>query len=417
MPQRTRVKPTEVVIVPGNYKATDHAGNVTANITYNEKTFEQDESMIDTVDQNFAFRRAQGEIFNNLMIKNFSLNTRTLGDEKIKWPSSKATTEHSGRTMCYYRRTAPGTWSSPPADYFPLWATNLDNLLNQCKQQAIANIDRTPYAFLEDLFEAHKTLKLLANPMKESVILSNIFDKAYKRLLKKMSPAQAFSKAWLEVRYGWRPIMISTQNILLAAKDPRSSAPVRRTSRSLKKGKDSFTEVLVKTIGSGRTHTFTHSQRADYTASAGILYEIDNPLQNSGFTWKYGLRKKDVLPTLWNIMPYAFVVDWFLDINATIKGIQNLNDPHLNILASWVKYESNTNEDWYMSAFTPETGWTITGFTPTSESFTKRTIARVPWKPETADVLPPYKGATDLSSFKAIDLAAIAYNILTKKRA
>lgn len=118
-----------------------------------------------------------------------------------------------------------------------------------------------------------------------------------------------FSDMWLEGRYGWR----------LAYYDALSIAEaIEHSGRLFNRGWathsetiiDSGSKVLSGGAGSAKT-TWTFETK--YTVRAGTLFEVNlEKLPNIGISPAI---------TAWELIPYSFVVDWFIDVGDSIAAL------------------------------------------------------------------------------------------------
>lgn len=127
--------------------------------------------------------------------------------------------------------------------------------------------------------------------------------------------ARVAAGTWLEYSFGWTPLI---RDIDAAAKAlatdyslRREIVPVRgfgRDDRLLTSSSNEFQDIgtLKWMIHIRKTETVYVIYRG------GVLCEVDNPLlmraQNFGF------MPKDFVPTLWELIPYSFLVDYFTNI-------------------------------------------------------------------------------------------------------
>lgn len=130
---------------------------------------------------------------------------------------------------------------------------------------------------------------------------------------------KAVSQAWLELQYGWKPLLsdiygtaeffaeraLKRQQTIL---EERQSGKVKRTFY------DKYRLVNVDT-----NRIDIRDFRGDFEARShcSIKYVIDNPSHN--LAHKFGLTNPALLA--WELVPYSFVVDWFLPIGKYLEQI------------------------------------------------------------------------------------------------
>jgi len=141
------------------------------------------------------------------------------------------------------------------------------------------------------------------------------------RIRKKMrlAKSKALADNWLELQYGWKPLlndidgaMRSTANFLVQSDAIRE---VSASSKITTKGIAGVEDLLYPQLRIGYRNTTT-----DYVTRMGLRFRIDDHLKSylaqTGFTNPLNLG--------WELIPFSFVVDWFLPIG-----------PYLSCLNSW----------------------------------------------------------------------------------
>lgn len=124
------------------------------------------------------------------------------------------------------------------------------------------------------------------------------------------------SKRWLEGRYGWRPFIFDIMSMIEAAK----SRPVRFTARAkdVRSGTISqYNGTMSLYIGCGATgmHVDGTLYRRLRVGST-VDYHVDLGLDALSF----GLF--DILGTGWELIPYSFVIDWFINLGDQLQALQ-----------------------------------------------------------------------------------------------
>jgi hypothetical protein len=315
------------------------------------------EAMTDFVTPDFAKKIREGHIINNPCVYT-----------KTSTSSSRSAYAHYEDPGYEYEITGPLTrFRSSNASLPGFWDDldiNLDTQLEaKAKTSALANIDSTPYAFGEDALELRETVKFLKSPLGSLFNLSRNFKRQY-NLRKKVTRfsnykpnptalkileqtygkldkstlrlAQAHAGVWLNYRFAVSPLVRSCMDVLEAYSEELPVLPERLTSRGF--ANDSgYKEKLGWTYG-GRGYDISKSYESDVKAS--ILYEVSNPIRD----WRYrlGFRVKDWPTTIWQILPYSFMVDRLVNITDLSKGVINLVDPNVKILSACTRRKATT---------------------------------------------------------------------------
>jgi hypothetical protein len=234
------------------------------------------------------------------------------------------------------------------------------------------------------------------------------------KLKKKLTGKQRVNKVnelWLEGRYGWRPFIFDLKNIL-------DAQITEATSRLTKKGKipvwESDETILDTTyswnglqsklwrtikvqgwVGLGQTGDFR----------AGVM----NPLR------KFGLY--DLVGTGWELIPYSFVVDWFINVGAAAGAMQAyaLLDERVGWTTYHRKVTSTLRHEITVSGPVPYGAGTVTMV----ESYgnTADHYSLVEWnRLARTDFMPVIGARNRLDMLKVIDSAALLKNLWDKFR-
>jgi hypothetical protein len=199
--------------------------------------------------------------------------------------------------------------------------------------------------------EAAKTARMIARPFGSAAGIINRTLARYSSLLRKgLTVAAAFSNAWAEYRFGWKPVLYELEGIREAYVHGLNSheEPTRLVARASDRDIvwDSPNNLSVQNRGGLGTRIYlrsNYSHRA--TVSSGVLYELHDESLQSATARRMGIRLSDVPSTIWELVPYSFVVDRFLDIGDWLKAI--VPKPGVRFLGSWtttVDYQLNFHQ-------------------------------------------------------------------------
>lgn len=130
----------------------------------------------------------------------------------------------------------------------------------------------------------------------------------------------ALSGWWCEMRFGWRPLLASLQALVDALNDPTLGTMKRVTYRALEELNLSDTKVNTYAhSGLGwngpyecRTETSFHE-----TLRGGILLE-----RSSDLVKELGLELDQIPTAMWDLVPYSFIVDRFLNVGNYIRSLR-----------------------------------------------------------------------------------------------
>lgn len=348
------------------------------------------DSMSDVVTPGYHKIIASGGIVNNPMTR----TTIKISCDRVGSYYNKSNAGNESRVL------GPGSVTFrflqsfvPPG---PSTSVNVSNLQQQVAQAVLAGVDSTPYQFMEDVFEFHKTASFLRDPFSGAAELALKFNQRRRNLLRKGHDlVSATAGAWLTYRYALRPLVISITNALneynngvLARKmglnELGSFGSSRRTSRSFQSGHDRISGLYYSSPDPSNRAGFQRSKETTVEVHGGCLYEVRNPI--SSFAEVNGLRLKDLPPTLYNLIPYSWVLEHFVSVEKSIQGMINLADPNVNILAAWLTTDTHeVSSDQFVSR-------ELTGHTATINGDIRvtdvRTVQRSPFLPSFSDALP-----------------------------
>lgn len=181
---------------------------------------------------------------------------------------------------------------------------------------------------------------------KSSAILSDYFKQLNKmfRGNRMLERSKALGNAYLLTRYGVKPLISDISNLCLSINTMMGS--VLETSR----GKESSFSVETFNTSSNEASTFTITgtvtRTQTVTARAMVLSQYTRDRMDSA-----GLSVKNLLTLPWELIPYSFVVDWFVNVGDFIGAIT----PAIGVdqVGSSLTVTTETQDAW------KQTGWTL----------------------------------------------------------
>jgi hypothetical protein len=204
---------------------------------------------------------------------------------------------------------------------------SLRKLIEHAESNVAANI-------AQDVAQIGQTTRLIANTCKRLVKAVTALKKgnipgAVQALWSGHMPryhgkgpsiGKSIASNWLELQYGWKPLIQDVREGMEALKRLNSSSSplVRRVTASVTTKNYQKLPIMHRAISGLRAGTYTYEAktRAHYV----LRYKIDDKLKaflaQTGFTNPINLG--------WEIVPFSFVVDWFIPIG-----------PYLETLSSW----------------------------------------------------------------------------------
>lgn len=182
--------------------------------------------------------------------------------------------------------------------------------------------------------EALKTARMLTSPLNSiKSLLESMLRKRKKLIQKGLSLADASASAWLEFRYGWRPLFMDCADLFkgLAQSDRVPDVVLRARSRDTVTWFGSKTEEVFNN-GFFR-FTGTHELSYKSVCRAGIRYKIVDPSYGQFLDSTLGLGLEHVPETVWELVPFSFVADWFVNVGDWLKAV--IPNPHVHILSNY----------------------------------------------------------------------------------
>lgn len=267
----------------------------------------------------------------------------------------------------------------------------------------------------EMLSDFGRTVSMVRRPFKASLsLLDQMIRYKNKRLGKTAaSAAKATSDAWLEYRYGWKPLILDgeaaikeastfTGNLRQRRLVARSSVPFQRTISDTQRVEGGLPQVTAAEVIGTYRHTGS--------ASAGVVYEVKNRTTAEGLLAALGMRPSDMPATLWEVIPFSFVVDWFTNCGSWIRAVTP--SPDVTISGSWVttvhhwNISLNVQAEATLGPSYPYPAVTWKGLNGGSSNRTRTRIIRETNPPITE--APSFR-ATELSAAQLVDSLALTW--------
>lgn len=317
-------------------------GNYTAVNVYASGSSEE---MSDSNVQNFQSRRAKGEIFMNDMRLS-----------KVSYSSSSDTFEWKpvpSESWWGAKRTGDVCAASVVRLTKPTWYTGR---INDAKQHTLAKahskVAPSTMESLVTVVEAGKAARMVAAPFENSrTLLKKMLQRRLTLLQKGYTFVDAMKTAWLETRFGWKPILLDLENaeqafynnVLYDYKGPK-----RMVARSMYE----FTwdipgESYINTFGT--PHTNKRSGKGAAKVASGVLYTLDESDVVDFARRNQGLRLADVPSSIWELVPYSFVIDRFVAVGTWLKAI--VPKPGVTYLGSWTTVKEEFTEEHSITSF------------------------------------------------------------------
>lgn len=284
----------------------------------------------DTVTENFTERFRGGEIINNDFLSEditleepigyFKHVTSSGYPDYMRWDTWRAAVVSDLLTGTDQNGSYDVAGNVPPD------LVGLQSLYDRAILEAHASVARAEAQALVTIAELHKSVKSLKHSFGVAKELFLKGSRIRKKLAKGLITTGEAASAWLEVRYGLRPIYYDVISSIEAVR--RLTGPQRTMYRSTLDFSESEGNTMC-TAASG--HEFSRLFSHSGIVSCGILSE-SNLNFGEKFNQAFGLNE---LPQSgWELVPFSFVIDWFINVGDLIAAWTPKVD--VTILASWV---------------------------------------------------------------------------------
>jgi len=384
---------------PGFTANTKRYQNGNPTHSFDTQMLGSSEGMTDTVSAKFHTRSMQGEVINNPM-SYVKTSVKSTGGGIFDVIQSGQHYEVKGAGSM---TTALATLLGNSQGFYSVPPTPPSSQADWSRQQAMGNLDRSPYAFAEDIAEWRQMLTFMKSPFASMRNLSKEFEnyKQWSMRKRALTHAKAIANAWTEYQFAFLPLVRSA-NDLLESFSSKDNPSKRKTAR----GKAEWSGQKTDSFRQSNAYVFSSSASTEETWRSGILYELTNPSQ--GWRDKYGLRFKDIPETLWAVMPYSFMVDRVSNFSQALRGVVGFLDPNVKILAGWSTQKKSTFKSRSFTDYDYSAGVTYKNIQPDLDVKETFEYNRSVWDPSISDAIP----IVDLpnlvdSSTKIADLAAL----------
>lgn len=194
----------------------------------------------------------------------------------------------------------------------------------------------------ETIAQMGETVRMLRRPLGGAYKLTQKVIKDYKRRYRRhllyVPEAQVMANAWLEYRYGWKPLIMDLELIMNSIVGLHQQLKRRVVVRGSAREPDVIQDYPYSTKLAGNFSRWTASgvvtRSEKIRAHAGVIIDIE-PMSTLDMVMKvFGFRGRDLPTTLWALTPLSFVVDWFSNVEKWLTAV--IPDPSVIYRGSWV---------------------------------------------------------------------------------
>jgi hypothetical protein len=273
--------------------------------------------------------------------------------------------------------------------------------------------------------ERYKTLSLMATSASRLIRILRSARQSIRRGsaikdLREFSREMSFDdalNAWMEYRYGWRPLLYDVANHQTAIANILNDTGQywKARARSDHSGAVSLSNVdLGDSLYTNPAQSYFKGNVTAYPrrvgAFAGYFYKIDQSAINPSLYW---LGFQSPTNVLWELVPYSFVVDWFANVGDYLTSLSTfpafIRNPqgYLSTSQAWIITSEGVTHNTY--PYTPlYTDITMPSASWETWSFSRELISPGDYTGLRFDV--------NLDLAKVIDLFALSRNLLGSNR-
>lgn len=309
--------------------------------------------MTDEVTQRFQARSALGEIIVNPM-RSFQVGISCTGDQA----TARSTNYSYGTKYAYWEWQGCGialkegaiapTWQPP---YRVADERDTTRVVDETVTKLWAESAQSNANLFVGLAELGETIAMLREPLSQ---LGNLIDrkilktygrKAAKRVTVKQT-RDAVMGSWMEIRYGWRPLVYEILGVLKALEEKENR--VRAFYRASTRKSFSASSDITHSYGSWST-TYRKTTTEEVVCRAGMIMEDSVSLSR-----RLGLDLSGLLVVPWEVIPASFVLDWIANVGTWLQavGAYAAREP----LSSWYTMEKVITTSFVPIATTPVSG-------------------------------------------------------------
>lgn len=277
----------------------------------------------DIVTPNFRKRMAAGEIIVNAY-ENRKVTRLTTGDGVITrantaWPNG--TFQKSTRIGPQLQKILGGAIMDGATETLQSYYRLTNDQVAQAKAlaatKAFNEVSRGEAELLVMLGELRKTVQLLKNPLGN---LKSLLDKAHLDKMRDKRPwvrlltlTDYISDAWLKYRYGFKPVIYDLQGVVEAIEADREK--MRHIARGTEYRQATTFSTHVQSHGDLDTN-WQETVLDEYHVKCGLIYQAKMQPNDS-----FGFNLRSLLGAAWELTPFSFVVDWFLNVGPFLGAL------------------------------------------------------------------------------------------------
>lgn len=205
--------------------------------------------------------------------------------------------------------------------------TSLPDVNNQAEGKFYDKLRRAQTSFQGGVFlgEIAQTIHMLRNP---ALALRKGIDSYLTAIRKGRSRAGKTTKkrnkylanTWLEYSFGWAPLINDVQDAYKALRHPKRSRPHIIVVADAEVSDVAFGGASGNSVADIQTRFgWRQTKTVSVRYKGAVLCEQESSHNRELKNW--GLSLQDFAPTVWEVIPYSFLVDYFTNIGQVINAV------------------------------------------------------------------------------------------------
>lgn len=219
-----------------------------------------------------------------------------------------------------------------------------------CLVKAYAQMNSSSISAIENIADYKSTSKMLLDPLHSVDVHLQKMQKYVKRYGRGRGAIQATANAWLQYRYGWKPLISDVKSAIDICASSRAKMSRRRlVARSgsqlqaekffdLGPFKPGCPWSPIKGVTTWKCPVVINY---NCRVGSGVIYDLLDRTRVQDLVRSCGLDLRSVPKGMWDITPYSFVADWFVGVGDWLDAITP--NPYVAVRGNWISLVWNQN--------------------------------------------------------------------------
>lgn len=271
----------------------------------------------DILTADYAKRRGKGEIIINPFV-----SVLQKGTSSVEGPTHQnPTCGGSGISSTYAYQPHYICQSSGVQLPFALFTPDdVQAAIKIASTKCWAAVDQEKTQLLVFLAELRRTISMLANPignyqrwLTKVRAIKNSSSRASDRLL---TTSQYIAREWLTFRFGWLQLYRDIFNVVQAL-EKNEVTGLLRAFGNYSEERSTEENLTVSPTYTSTFNLYLYRRRTHKLHVRTGVYYMGSRTTNTYL----GMTPEHVADTLWELIPYSFVVDWAVNVGSYLKGL------------------------------------------------------------------------------------------------